>query len=66
MGDRGESQPLKADSYLWERGDREQDSQQQKQINTFSFNSMLGLYRLLNMDSEFISHKGIHITLNKF
>lgn len=57
MGDRGESQPLKADKYLWERGDREQDSQQQKQINTFSSNCMLGLYRLLNMDSEFISHK---------
>jgi len=49
MGDRGESAPLKADKYLCVRGDTEQASQQQKQINTFSSNSMVCHYNLLTM-----------------
>lgn len=66
MGDRGELQPFKADKYLWERGDREQDSQQQEQINTFSSTCMLVLYHLLNINCEFISHEEINIKVNLF
>lgn len=43
MGDKGESPPFKADKYLCERGDREQGSRQQNQINTFPLHPACGV-----------------------
>lgn len=56
MGDRGESAPLKADKYLWERRDRAGQPGTGKKISTFCCNGLVYLH-LLNMFKEFLSHQ---------